>query len=249
MEENMRIKRLLLTLMIAVTLLTFSGCVNVTYSILLKDNEKADVNISVLYNNAEFNYDNEKIQEVKDQFVKSGYDIKNIKQNGLKGFELEKKNIKIESPEIVTYGNYKVDILNDILGNITYQKNPLINKYIIDSEIDLSSYTQYMELTDKDDNVYTPDDYNKLLSELNLKLILKTDKGTILNSNSILKNDDAKSSEWVLIPGSKNKIEFSCTATDTKAVIATIVILATVTLISVTLLTIFIKMYLKKNKK
>lgn len=245
----MRVKRLLLTLMIAVTIFTFSGCVNVTYSILLKDNEKADVNISVLYNNAEFNYDNEKIKEVKDQFESSGYDVKNIKQNGLKGFELEKKNIKMKNPQIVTYGDYKVDILNDILDNISYEKNPLVNKYIINSEIDLSSYAQKMDLTDKDGKLYSSDDYNKLLSELNLKLILKTDKGNILSSNSIIKNDDIKSSEWVLIPGSKNKIEFSCTSTDTKAVIATIIIFAAVTLISVTLLIIFIKMYLKKNKK
>ena len=91
----MKIKRYILSALLIFVTIIFSGCANITYTIKLKENEKADINLSVLYNNPEYNYDNEKIEEVKQKFKDEGYKVQEISDKGLKGFSVTKENVNI----------------------------------------------------------------------------------------------------------------------------------------------------------
>ena len=57
----MKFKKYVVLAVLLLITLVFSGCVNVTYKIELTDNGKANVDLTMLYNSGEYNYDYEKI--------------------------------------------------------------------------------------------------------------------------------------------------------------------------------------------
>lgn len=244
----MKIKRYILSMLLVFITIIFSGCANITYTIKLKENEKADVNVSVLYNNPEYNYNVEKIEEVKQKFIDEGYKVQEISDKGLKGFAVTKENINIAKKIKDVEHEYKIDIMKDVCSGIKYNKKFLSNEYNIDGIVDLTSYSYLKGLVSEGEEVISDDDYNKLLSEMNLKLVVELDKGYIVETNSTLISDDNKSAEWVLIPGTKTEVEFKGTTTEKLAAVGTVVIFSVVIFIALMLFVILGKMYFKKNK-
>ena len=244
----MKIKRYILSALLIFVTIIFSGCANITYTIKLKENEKADINLSVLYNNPEYNYDNEKIEEVKQKFKDEGYKVQEISDKGLKGFSVTKENVNIVKKAKDVEHEYKIDIMKDVCSGIKYNKKFLSNEYSIDGTVDLTSYSYLKGLVSESDEVISDDDYKKLLSEMNLKLVIELDKGSVIETNSTHIREDNKAAEWVLIPGGKTKVEFEGTTTEKLASVATVVVFSVIILIALMLFVILIKMYIKKNR-
>jgi len=245
----MKIQKIILALMIIMMTVVLSGCVNVTYSVKLQEEGKADISLSVLYNSTEYTYNNEKIDEIKNKYLESGYKIKDITEKGLKGFQITKQDIDIESLSGIEDEKIKIDIIEDIFGTTEFKKGFLGNTYDINSVVDLTSYANLKSYVITDDENFISDDaYNKLLSEINLKLIIELEKGSIISTNSTLAQNNKKSAEWVLIPGAKNNIQFEATTGDKMAITGTLIILGVVFVIALSLLAVLFRMYLKKRK-
>ena len=244
----MKTKQIILMIMTVIMLVVFSGCANATYSVKLQEEGKIDVAVSVLLNNTEYTFDNDRIEEVKGQFEENGYKIKEISEKGLSGFQITKEDIDLDSKSDITTGNLKADILDDILRGTEFKKGFLGNTYNINSTIDLSTYSYLKSFViTEDDEVISDDDYNKLLSSMNLKLVIELEKGSIISTNSTL-TSNKKIAEWVLIPGAVNKIEFNATTGDKMAITGTLIILGVVFVIAVSLLAILFRLYFKKRK-
>ena len=243
----MKIKRYILTALIIMITVMFSACANVTYTVKLKPEGKVDVNVSVLYNNPETSYDLEKVEEVKDKFIEKGYKIKDINDKGLKGFSITKENIKFNRIEEVEH-DFKADILSDVLHTAEYEKGFLSNYYDIDGTVDLTSYAELRSFVKNEGKVVSDDEYKKILSQMNLKLIVELEKGSITETNSTLIKDNKKVAEWVLIPGTKTEIELEAATSDKINIVGTIVIFSVVFLIAATILLMLFKIYLKKRK-
>lgn len=245
----MKIQRFILALMIIMMTVVLSGCVNVTYSVTLQEEGEVDVSLSVLYNSTEYAYDNDIIEQIKGKYAESGYKIKDISDKGLKGFQIIKEDIEIDSLSGIEDEKLKIDILDDIFKTSEFKKGFLGNTYDINSVVDLTSYSNLKSYVNTDEeNIISDDAYNKLLSEVNLKLVIELEKGSIISTNSTLAQNNKKVAEWVLIPGAKNNIQFEATTGDKMAITGTLIILGVVTVIALSLLAVLFRMYLKKRK-
>lgn len=243
----MKIKKYGLVLALILLVMVFSGCVNVTYRVNLTDDGKADVDLTVLYNSGEYSYDYEKIDEIVSKYKEAGFKVKDITDKGMKGFQIKKENIRLDEQIDVQAQDVQIDILSDILKSTEFDKGFLSNEYDIDTTIDLSKYSNLSSLVVNNEQI-TDEDYKKLLSEMNLKLIIELEQGHITETNSSLSKENKKTAEWVLIPGAKNKIELEATTRDKLAVTGTVVILSVVFIIALGLFILLMRMYVKKRK-
>lgn len=244
----MKIKKILMLFMLAVLMIVFSGCANVTYSVKLQEEGKVDVVVSILYNSTEYTFDYDRIDEVKDKFAEKGYKIKDITEKGLTGFQISKDDIELDEVSDIATGNLKADILNDILKGTNFTKGFLGNNYSINTNVDLSQYTNFKSYVITENNeLISDEEYNRLLSTMNLKLIIELEKGAVISTNSTL-NNDKKIAEWVLIPGANNNIVLEATTGDKMAITGTVIILCVVLFIAISLLVILFSLYFKKRK-
>ena len=243
----MRIKKYEVLIMLMIMTVILSGCVNITYKVTLKDEGKADVDIAVLYNNSEFGYNVEEIDKVKDIYKSNGFKIKDYNEKGLNGFKMTAKNVELDYEGVTSENGVKIDIFKDVFKDAQYTKGFLANKYNISSNVDLSDLLLLKSYVNtNEEEILTDDEFKKLLSAVNLKLVFELEKGAVVNSNSTL-GENNKIAEWVLIPGSVNKISYEATTGDRLAITGTIIILGTVLVIALSLLIVLFRLYSKRK--
>ena len=245
----MKIKKIISIILLVILTCVLSGCVNLTCTLNLKENGKVDVNASVLYSDKEFSYDNKAIENIKNELIYKDFIVEDINENGMIGFSFSKENIRTEGLNEILATEYNIDVKDDILDSFDYERGFLYNKYDLDADIDLSSFTKLGSLTDGNGQAISGEELQKIFSHLSLKLIVNMDSGFITETNSKLLSNDKKTAEWVLIPGTKSEVEFEAITTNMMSIIGTIVILATILLITVIVLTVLIKMYIKRKKE
>lgn len=245
----MKIKKIISVILLTLTVCLLTGCVNLTCSLNLKENGKMDVNVSVLYSDKEFSYDNEAIDNIKNELIYKDFIVEDINENGMKGFSFSKENIRPEGLDEILENEYNIDISDEILDSFDYERGFLYNKYDLDTDIDLTSFAKIGSLTDGNGQAISGEELQKIFSHLSLKLIVNMDSGFITETNSKLLSNDKKTAEWVLIPGTKSEVEFEAITTNMLSIVGTIVILATVLLITVVVLIVLIKMYIKRKKE
>lgn len=245
----MKIKKIISVILLTLTVCLLTGCVNLTCSLNLKENGKMDVNVSVLYSDKEFSYDNEAIDNIKNELIYKDFIVEDINENGMKGFSFSKENIRPEGLDEILENEYNIDISDEILDSFDYERGFLYNKYDLDTDIDLTSFAKLGSLTDGNGQAISGEELQKIFSHLSLKLIVNMDSGFITETNSKLLSNDKKTAEWVLIPGTKSEVEFEAITTNMLSIVGTIVILATVLLITVVVLIVLIKMYIKRKKE
>jgi hypothetical protein len=242
----MRIKKYAVLIMLMIMTVILSGCVNVTYKVTLKDEGKADVDIAVLYNNSEFGYNVEEIDKIKAVYENNGFKIRDYNEKGLNGFKMTSKNVEFDFEGVTSENGAKIDIFKDVFKNTQYEKGFLANKYNINADVDLSDLLLLKTYVNPEEPI-SDDEFKKLLSTVNLKLVLELEKGAVVNSNSTL-GENKKIAEWVLIPGSVNKISYEATTGDSLAITGTIIILGTVFVIALSLLIVLFSLYSKRRK-
>ncbi|MBE7014064.1 MAG: DUF3153 domain-containing protein [Ruminococcaceae bacterium] len=245
----MKIKKIISVILLTLIVCLLTGCVNLTCSLNLKENGKMDVNVSVLYSDKEFSYDNEAIDNIKNELIYKDFIVEDINENGMKGFSFSKENIRPEGLDEILENEYNIDISDEILDSFDYERGFLYNKYDLDTDIDLTSFAKLGSLTDGNGQAISGEELQKIFSHLSLKLIVNMDSGFITETNSKLLSNDKKTAEWVLIPGTKSEVEFEAITTNMLSIVGTIVILATVLLITVVVLIVLIKMYIKRKKE
>lgn len=245
----MKIKKIISVILLTLIVCLLTGCVNLTCSLNLKENGKMDVNVSVLYSDKEFSYDNEAIDNIKNELIYKDFIVEDINENGMKGFSFSKENIRPEGLDEILENEYNIDISDEILDSFDYERGFLYNKYDLDTDIDLTSFAKIGSLTDGNGQAISGEELQKIFSHLSLKLIVNMDSGFITETNSKLLSNDKKTAEWVLIPGTKSEVEFEAITTNMLSIVGTIVILATVLLITVIVLIVLIKMYIKRKKE
>ena len=245
----MKIKKIISVILLTLIVYLLTGCVNLTCSLNLKENGKMDVNVSVLYSDKEFSYDNEAIDNIKNELIYKDFIVEDINENGMKGFSFSKENIRPEGLDEILENEYNIDISDEILDSFDYDRGFLYNKYDLDTDIDLTSFAKLGSLTDGNGQAISGEELQKIFSHLSLKLIVNMDSGFITETNSKLLSNDKKTAEWVLIPGTKSEVEFEAITTNMLSIVGTIVILATVLLITVVVLIVLIKMYIKRKKE
>lgn len=245
----MKIKKIISVILLTLIVCLLTGCVNLTCSLNLKENGKMDVNVSVLYSDKEFSYDNEAIDNIKNELIYKDFIVEDINENGMKGFSFSKENIRPEGLDEILENEYNIDISDEILDSFDYERGFLYNKYDLDTDIDLTSFAKIGSLTDGNGQAISGEELQKIFSHLSLKLIVNMDSGFITETNSKLLSNDKKTAEWVLIPGTKSEVEFEAITTNMLSIVGTIVILATVLLITVVVLIVLIKMYIKRKKE
>ena len=245
----MKIKKIISVILLTLTVCLLTGCVNLTCSLNLKENGKMDVNVSVLYSDKEFSYDNEAIDNIKNELIYKDFIVEDINENGMKGFSFSKENIRPEGLDEILENEYNIDISDEILDSFDYERGFLYNKYDLDTDIDLTSFAKLGSLTDGNGQAISGEELQKIFSHLSLKLIVNMDSGFITETNSKLLSNDKTTAEWVLIPGTKSEVEFEAITTNMLSIVGTIVILATVLLITVVVLIVLIKMYIKRKKE
>lgn len=245
----MKIKKIISVILLTLIVCLLTGCVNLTCSLNLKENGKMDVNVSVLYSDKEFSYDNEAIDNIKNELIYKDFIVEDINENGMKGFSFSKENIRPEGLDEILENEYNIDISDEILDSFDYERGFLYNKYDLDTDIDLTSFAKLGSLTDGNGQAISGEELQKIFSHLSLKLIVNMDSGFITETNSKLLSNDKTTAEWVLIPGTKSEVEFEAITTNMLSIVGTIVILATVLLITVVVLIVLIKMYIKRKKE
>lgn len=245
----MKIKKIISVILLTLIVCLLTGCVNLTCSLNLKENGKMDVNVSVLYSDKEFSYDNEAIDNIKNELIYKDFIVEDINENGMKGFSFSKENIRPEGLDEILENEYNIDISDEILDSFDYERGFLYNKYDLDTDIDLTSFAKIGSLTDGNGQAISGEELQKIFSHLSLKLIVNMDSGFITETNSKLLSNDKTTAEWVLIPGTKSEVEFEAITTNMLSIVGTIVILATVLLITVVVLIVLIKMYIKRKKE
>ena len=245
----MKIKKIISVILLTLIVCLLTGCVNLTCSLNLKENGKMDVNVSVLYSDKEFSYDNEAIDNIKNELIYKDFIVEDINENGMKGFSFSKENIRPEGLDEILENEYNIDISDEFLDSFDYERGFLYNKYDLDTDIDLTSFAKLGSLTDGNGQAISGEELQKIFSHLSLKLIVNMDSGFITETNSKLLSNDKTTAEWVLIPGTKSEVEFEAITTNMLSIVGTIVILATVLLITVVVLIVLIKMYIKRKKE
>ena len=245
----MKIKKIISVILLTLIVCLLTGCVNLTCSLNLKENGKMDVNVSVLYSDKEFSYDNEAIDNIKNELIYKDFIVEDINENGMKGFSFSKENIRPEGLDEILENEYNIDISDEILDSFDYERGFLYNKYDLDTDIDLTSFAKLGSLTDGNGQAISGEELQKIFSHLSLKLIVNMDSVFITETNSKLLSNDKTTAEWVLIPGTKSEVEFEAITTNMLSIVGTIVILATVLLITVIVLIVLIKMYIKRKKE
>lgn len=246
---QMKTKKYLLAVLLIIISFLMSGCANITYTVNLKENGNFDIGIKVLYNDKEFSYNNEEIELVKNEFINSGYEISDINENGMVGFVITKEDIKESDIKDITNDKYKIDIKKELFSGIEFKNGFLCNRYDIDTDVDLTAFGNIGSIKDSEGNVISGEELRKHLSHLNLKLVVKLEKGTVLETNSTLVSSDKKTAEWVLVPGTSTDIELEAITGSSLAITGTLVILGIVVLVAVILLIVFSKMYIKRKKE
>lgn len=245
----MKLKNILLILLIAISTCVFSGCANITCTLNLKEDGKIDMETSVLYNDKEFSYDNEAIDKIKNKLVAKGFDVAEINENGMRGFSVAKEEVNPDELISILVNEYGMDIKGSDLLDLEFGRGFLYNTYDLDSDIDLSAFSKIDMLTDGDGNAITGEELQKVFSHLGLKLVVKLDKGTILETNSKYLSDDKKTAEWILIPGTKSDIELEAITAGIMPVVGTCIIIGVMILLTVIVLTVMTRMYLKRRKE
>ncbi len=243
----MNTKKILLLAVMLVVAITFTGCVNITCTLTLNEDGDADLVTSVLYSDQEFSYNNEVIEKIKSSFEDKGYKVSDINENGMLGFSFTKDKIRLSDLKNILIEEYNLDI--SAIDDIKYEKGFLYNTYDIDSDIDLSKFINIGEIADGNGKLISGEELQKEFSHLSLKLIVKMDKGTILESNAKELSKDKKSAEWILIPGTVTSIDFNAMTSSMLPVVGTVIILGVMLLITVSLLIIFTRMYIKRRKE
>ena len=243
----MNIKKMLLLIVTLVMIIVFTGCVNITCTLTLDEDGDADIVTSVLYSDQEFSYNNEAIEKIKDSFENKGYKVSDINENGMLGFSFTKEKIKLSDLKNILIEEYKLDI--STIGDIKFENGFLYNTYNINSNIDLSQFVNIGKITDGDGKQITGEELQKEFSHLSIKLIVKMEKGTITSSNAKEISEDKKSAEWILIPGTATNIELDAMTSSMLPVVGTVVILGVMFLLTVILLIVFTKMYIKRRKE
>ncbi len=243
----MNIKKMLLFIVTFVMIIAFTGCVNITCTLTLDEDGDADIVTSVLYSDQEFSYNNEAIEKIKNSFENKGYKVSDLNENGMLGFSFTKEKIKLSDLKNILIEEYKLDI--SAIDDIKFKKGFLYNTYNINSNIDLSQFVNIGKITDGDGKQITGEELQKEFSHLSIKLIVKMEKGTITSSNAKEISQDKKSAEWILIPGTATNIELDAMTSSMLPVVGTIVILGVIFILTVFLLILFTKMYIKRRKE
>lgn len=245
----MKLKKILLVTVVAILTFVFSGCANITCTLNLKENGKVDVEASVLYSDKEFSYNNESIGKAKNELLSKGFEITEINENGMLGFSVSKEDVVLNSLNGVLLTEYGIDLKDHDLIDLDYDRGFLYNSYDLDSDIDLTAFSEISSLTDGKGNVISGEELQKIFSHISLKLVTKLEKGTILSTNSKYLSQDKKTAEWILIPGTKSEIELEAITAGIMPVVGTIVILSVMLLLTILILVIMTRMYLKRRKE
>lgn len=242
-----RIKRAICFALLIIMVFALSGCYNATYTLTLKNNGDMDVNMSVLFDSdGAVEVPSEIVNSIKQKFVDIGYTVKDKTELALNGFSVSKEDIPQVGDGFIEGEAYNIDLLDDIMYNMEFDEKARCNTYEIDADIDLTSFSKIPgELVDK----VTPEDYTKLLSAINMKLIIELEEGAVTATNSTNLSADKKKAEWVLIPGSVNKVQMNATMGVNTAWISSMIIVGTILLLSAGLLIILVRMYKKKREE
>ena len=256
----MKQKRVYWTLLLLMMMSLLSGCMNVSYQMNLNDNGTVDVKITMLYNDdsGELKPDSEKIEEIKQKFIDHHYTISSVNEKGLSGFEIIKEEISLEESNFIAEDEMNVDLLDDLLGGLVFSKGTFRNHYKLNAKIDLTNLmNQFVLATLESENQFTDgesvenqqteEDYKKQLSQLNLKLIVSTKNGKVLQSNSTLESQDKKTTEWVLIPGDNKQVTMEAVTGLNKDTVGTTFILCVVGVLALSLIIILLLQYRKRN--
>lgn len=247
MSEMNKIKRIMCFLLLVVLTSVLSGCYNATYTLKLKNNGNMDVNMSVLFDSeSKIEIPEELIKEFKQKFIDIGYSVKDITELALNGFSISKEDIPQVGDGFVDKEAYNIDLLDDIMYNMEFDEKARCNTYELDADVDLTSF---LTIPDVISDKVNAEEFTKLLSAINLKMVIELEEGTITSSNSTNISADKKRAEWVLIPGSVNKIQMNSVMGVNTAWISSMIIVGVILAISAALLIILIRMYNKKREQ
>ncbi len=239
------IKHIMCLLIISVVIFMLSGCVTSTYMLTLKNDGSLDVDFSILYDASKADETaTGLVEEIKRQFSDIGYSIKEKTELGMNGFGITKKDIPPVGDGFIENHSYNIDILDDIMYNMEFDEKARCNEYELDGNIDLTGFSSMPEAVGQ---IMTQAEYTKLLSNMNLKLVIKLEDGEIKKTNSQKLSQDKKSAEWVLIPGSSNHIELRAVMGVNQAWKVSMVVVAIIVLFIILFMLILIKMYKKRN--
>lgn len=239
------IKRILCLLVISMIIFILSGCVTSTYNLTLKNNGCLDVSFSVLYDatNADETTDG-LLEQMKRRFSDIGYSIKEKTELGMNGFEISKNDIPPIGDGFVENNSYNIDILDDIMYNMEFDEKARCNQYELNGNIDLTGFSTMPEVIGQ---TMTQAEYTKLLSTMNLKLVINLEDGEITKTNSKKISPDKKHAEWVLIPGSSNHVELFAVMGVNQGWKVSMVVVAIIVFFIVMFMLVLLKMYKKRN--
>lgn len=239
------IKRILCFFLISIIVFVLSGCVTSTYNLTLKNDGCLDVNYSVLFDSSDADETtSELIEQIKRRFSDIGYSIKEKTELGMNGFEISKKDIPPIGDGFVENNSYNIDILDDIMYNMEFDEKARCNEYELNGNIDLTGFSTMPEVVGQ---TMTQAEYTKLLSTMNLKLVINLEDGEITKTNSKKVSADKKHAEWVLIPGSSNHIELFAVMGVNQAWKVSMVVVAIIVFFIIMFMLVLLKMYKKRN--
>ncbi len=248
---HMKPKKVVLILVLTLVMLMLSGCVNVTCNIKFLDNDKADIKAKVFYTDSNFKYNNQSIENVKDEFTSLGYLVKDIDENGMRGFSLELNDVNLK--EILTsyyIKEYGINIKLTELENYQFSKGFFANKYVLNPKIDITDVSKIKSVTDGEGKVVGGEELSQLIKDSHLRFSVTSKNGSITKTDeaAIISKDD-KIAEWVLLPDKITDVSVELLTSNVLNIIGTIIILSVILVFTIIFMTMLIKMYIKRKKE
>lgn len=269
-------KKILMILMLLIFVINLTGCADATYNIGVNTDGTFSASYIISSSISEDDQNIDLLGTVKNEFEDAGYDVSTVEENGKKNVIISKKYVTINANEKVNVEGVQINPMHYISNGARLTRGFMKNIIKIDADIDLTALNpENISLADKyetkiksdlEKNIVSDENseevpeitqemidaekkalLEKYLSEMNIKLVLKT-KGNVLKHNSTITSANGKETEWILIPGTSNNIIFECTTGFDKAFLGTAVILGVTLLLALFLAVYLIKVYLKQFK-
>lgn len=196
---------------LAVTLITLTGCMNINYEVKLNNDGSAEISYLMGYDK-QFLKDmgisidtlknDETMGEAKASMESEGYTTEEYEDDNTYGFKATKS--------VENIGNFDIELgmltegeQADENNKIKYEKNSLNTKFAQDAKLDLTNMLE--ESTEE-----TSAMLNTMIKKMKMvyKITLPFKAG---NNNATTVSKDGKTLEWVLKPGEVNEVKFEAT--------------------------------------
>ena len=246
----MKTKKIVLMLLITVMTILLSGCAKISCFITFKDNESISVSANVLYTDSKFKYNNETIENLKKDFKAQGYVVKDIEENGLKGFSLQINEIDLVNFESVAIKEYGINVKLNGISNYNFTRGFFSNRYDVNAKVDLSELSNIASVTDGAGNVIMGEELNKLISNTHFTFNVVSKLGNVSKANSTAKYlDDERRVEWNVLPGEATDVSVRVYTTSTLNIIGSVIVVSVIVLFAVLVFLLLLKMYIKRKKE